>query len=68
MAKVCAASGRRTVSGNNRSHAMNATKRKFRSNLQKKRVEIDGKIQTVYISTRALKSGKGLKKAGIKLV
>ncbi|MBL0701604.1 MAG: 50S ribosomal protein L28 [Spiroplasma sp.] len=68
MAKICAATGRKTMSGNNRSHAMNATKRKFRSNLQKKRVVIDGKVQTVYISTRALKSGKGLRKAGIKLV
>jgi len=68
MAKVCAVSGRKAVSGNNRSHAMNATKRQFKANLQKKKVEIDGKIQTVYISTRALKSGKGLKKAGIKLV
>jgi large subunit ribosomal protein L28 len=68
MAKVCKATGRKTMSGNNRSHAMNATKRKFRSNLQKKTVEIDGKVQTVYLSTRALKNGKGLKKAGIKLV
>ncbi len=68
MAKTCAATGRKTMSGNNRSHAMNATKRKFRSNLQKKRVVIDGKVQTVYISTRALKSGKGIRKAEIKLV
>ena len=68
MRKSCAATGRRTVSGNNRSHAMNATKRKFKSNLQKKRVIIDGKEQTVYLSARALKNQKGLKKAGIKLV
>ncbi len=68
MPKKCIVSGRGTKSGNNRSHAMNSTKRQFRANLQKKRVEIDGKVQTVYISTRVLKSGKGLKKAGIKLV
>lgn len=67
MAKVCVATGRRTRSGNNRSHALNSTKRKFRANLQKKRVVIDGKMQTVYVSARALKSGKGLKKANIKL-
>ena len=67
MAK-CAATGRGTRSGNNRSHALNATKRTFKSNLQKRKVEIDGKVQTVYISTRALKSGKGLKKANMKLV
>ncbi len=68
MAKQCAATGRRTVAGNNRSHALNATKRTFKSNLQKKRVKMDGKVQTVYLSTRALKNGKILKKAGIELV
>lgn len=67
MAKVCAATGRKTKAGNNRSHAMNATKRQVKANLQKKRVVIDGKMQTVYISARALKSGKGLRKANIKL-
>lgn len=68
MSKMCAATGRKTVSGNNRSHALNSTKRKYRANLQKKRVMIDGKVQIVYISARALKNGKGIKKAGIKLV
>lgn len=68
MSKICVATGRKTTSGNNRSHALNSTKRKYRANLQKKRVMIDGKEQTVYVSARALKNGKGLKKAGIKLV
>lgn len=67
MAKVCAATNRKTKSANNRSHAMNATKRQMKPNLQKKRVIIDGKQQNVYLSARALKSGKGLKKAGIEL-
>ena len=68
MAKVCVVSGRKTASGNNRSHALNATKRKFKANLQKKKVVIDGKVQTVYVSARSLKSGKALKKANVKLV
>ena len=68
MAKVCVVSGRKTQSGNNRSHALNATKRKFKANLQKKKVVIDGKVKTVYVSARSLKSGKALKKANIKLV
>lgn len=68
MAKQCVVTGRKTVSGNTRSHAMNQNKRKVKPNLQKKRVKMDGKIQTVWISTRALKSGKGLRKAGIELV
>lgn len=68
MSKVCYVTGRKTMSGNNRSHAMNATKRKFRANLQKKRIEENGVVKSVYLSARALKNGKALKKAGIKLV
>ena len=34
MAKVCYFTGRKTVSGNNRSHAMNQTKRTVKPNLQ----------------------------------
>ncbi|MDH6363842.1 large subunit ribosomal protein L28 [Enterococcus sp. PF1-24] len=58
MAKVCYFTGRKTQSGNNRSHAMNATKRTVKPNLQKVRVLIDGKPKKVWVSTRALKSGK----------
>lgn len=68
MARVCAATGRKTRSANNRSHAMNATKRQVKPNLQKKKVLMNGKVQYVYLSTRALKNGKILKKAGIQLV
>lgn len=58
MSRKCAVSGRRTRTGNNRSHAMNATKRQFKSNVQKVRVMIDGKPQKVNVSARELKSGK----------
>ena len=58
MAKVCYFTGRKTTSGNKRSHAMNATKRTVKPNLQKVRVMIDGKPKKVWVSTRALKSGK----------
>lgn len=68
MAKVCVVTGRKTKSGNNRSHAMNATKRQVKANLQKKKVLMNGKVQVVYISARALKNGKALKKANIELV
>lgn len=42
MAKECFFTGRKAASGNNRSHAMNANKRKFGANLQKVRVMVDG--------------------------
>jgi len=58
MAKVCYFTGRKTSSGNTRSHAMNSTKRTVKPNLQKVRVLIDGKPKKVWVSTRALKSGK----------
>ena len=47
MAKVCYFTGRKTVSGNNRSHAMNQTKRAVKPNLQKVTVLIDGKVPTL---------------------
>ena len=50
--------GRRSETGNTRSHAMNANRRTWKPNLQKVRVLIDGKPKKVWVSTRALKSGK----------
>ena len=58
MAKVCYFTERKTSSGNNRSHALNITKRTVKPNLQKVRVLIDGKPKKVWVSARALKSGK----------
>jgi large subunit ribosomal protein L28 len=58
MAKVDFFTGRKTSSGNNRSHAMNKTKRTVKPNLQKVRVLINGKPKKVWVSTRTLKSGK----------
>lgn len=58
MSKVCYFTGRKTASGNQRSHAMNASKRTVKPNLQKVRVLIDGKPKKVWVSARALKSGK----------
>ena len=58
MARVCYVTGRRTTSGNNRSHAMNKTKRTFKPNLQKVRILVDGKPKRVYVSAKALKSGQ----------
>jgi len=47
MAKVCIVTGKKTRSGNNRSHAMNSSKRTFKANLHKKTVLINGKKQIV---------------------
>ena len=58
MTRKCVITGKGTVSGNHRSHAMNANKRTWKANVQKVRILVNGKPQRVYVSTRALKSGK----------
>jgi large subunit ribosomal protein L28 len=58
MARVCFVTGRRTTTGNQRSHSNRATKRTWKANLQKVRIMVDGKPKKVYVSARALKSGK----------
>lgn len=58
MARVCYITGKRSTTGNKRSHALNKTKRKWGVNVQKVRILVDGKPKRVYVSARALKSGK----------
>lgn len=58
MARRCVITGRQTRSGNQRSHAMNSNKRNWKANVQKVRIMVDGKPKRVYVSARALKSGK----------
>ena len=58
MGKQCYVTGRKASTGNNRSHALNANKRRFNANLQKVRILVDGKPKKVWVSARALKSGK----------
>lgn len=60
MARVCDISGRWTRSWNNRSHSMRATKRKFKVNLIKKRIMIDGVPVTLKISSKYYKKYRHL--------
>lgn len=58
MARECYATGKRGMSGNKRSHAMNTSKKRWRANLQKVRIiDENGEVKKVLVSTRALKSG-----------
>ena len=57
MAKESYYTGRKAKSGNTRSHALNASKRRFGANLQKVRIMVDGQPKKVWVSARALKSG-----------
>lgn len=67
MSRVCELTGKRAMVGNNVSHAMNKTKRRFNVNLIKKRFYIpeEDKWITLRISTSALKN---INKKGISAV
>lgn len=58
MPRVCSVSGKKTLSGNKRSHSLRATRRKWNVNLQNATIMVDGKPTRVRISARALKSLK----------
>ncbi|AZQ43848.1 50S ribosomal protein L28 [Nonlabens ponticola] len=58
MSRVCELTGKRAMSGNNVSHAMNKTKRRFNVNLFKKRFYLpeEDKWITLRVSARAIKN------------
>ena len=56
--KVCYSCGKGPSFGNNRSHSMVATRRRFDPNLQKVRIEVKGAPRREYVCTRCLKAGK----------
>ena len=58
MSRVCELTGKKAMVGNNVSHAMNKTKRKFNANLIKKRFYIpeEDRWVTLRVSTAALKN------------
>ena len=67
MSKVCELTGKRAMFGNNVSHAMNKTRRRFNINLVKKRFYIpeEDKWITLRVSTSVLKT---INKKGISAV
>jgi large subunit ribosomal protein L28 len=58
MAKVCAVSGTRPMSGNKRSHANNKSRRRWEPNLQWKKIWVpsEGRYVRMRISVRALRT------------
>ena len=67
MSRVCELTGKKAMVGNNVSHAMNRTKRKFNANLMSKRFYIpeEDKWITLKVSASALKN---INKKGISAV
>lgn len=67
MSRICELTGKKAMVGNNVSHSMNKTKKKFNVNLTKKRFYLpeEDKWVTLKVSTRALKN---INKKGITAV
>ena len=58
MARVCDVCGKKPLVGNHRSHAMNATKRRFYPNLRVIRANVDGEVKKIKICSSCLKANK----------
>lgn len=58
MSRIDVLTGRGPQSGNKRSHAMNATKRKFNINLQTVKITVGGQKMRVRVSAKTLKTLK----------
>jgi large subunit ribosomal protein L28 len=67
MSRICELTGKKAMVGNNVSHALNRTKRKFNANLMTKRFYIpeEDKWVTLKVSASALKN---INKKGISAV
>lgn len=61
MSKECAICGKKPMTGHNISHAHNVSNRRWLPNLQKIRVEIDGKARKAWVCTQCIKSGAARK-------
>ncbi|MEJ2764476.1 50S ribosomal protein L28 [Photobacterium sp. MCCC 1A19761] len=67
MSRVCQVTGKRPVTGNNRSHARNATKRRFLPNLQTHRFWVESEKRFVKLRLSA-KGMRIIDKKGIDVV
>jgi large subunit ribosomal protein L28 len=67
MARVCQVTGKKTISGNNVSHANNKTKRRFLPNLQYRKfwLETENRFVRLRVSNAALRT---IDKKGIDVV
>ena len=64
MSRICEVTGKKTAVGNNRSHSMRATKRKFYTNLFYKNIK-DPETGLVYRIRVSAKGIRTLRKHGI---
>ncbi len=58
MSKKCAICGKGQVSGNNVSHSVRRTRRKWNANIQSVKVSENGTVSHINVCTHCLRSGK----------
>ena len=58
MSNICAVCGKHPGFGHNVSHSNKKTRRVFKPNIVKAKVEYNGKVQNINVCTKCLKSGK----------
>ncbi|MBI4655583.1 MAG: 50S ribosomal protein L28 [Elusimicrobia bacterium] len=61
MAFKCKICGKGPKSGNSVSHSHKASKRIFKPNLQKQKVVLNGIVESAYVCTSCIRSGKALR-------
>ena len=63
MSKYCPITGKGPMTGNNRSHSLRATRRRWNVNLQKRKININGQVVVIRMSNRAYRTLKNTVKA-----
>ncbi|MBN2829003.1 MAG: 50S ribosomal protein L28 [Candidatus Cloacimonetes bacterium] len=58
MSRICDVCGKSSMVGNHRSHALNATKRRFQPNLFNIKAEMNGEVKKIRICSSCLKANK----------
>ena len=58
MARRCEICGKGQVSGNNVSHSMRHTRRKWDANIQSVKIDDNGTVRRAKVCTRCMRSGK----------
>jgi large subunit ribosomal protein L28 len=58
MSRICQVCGKKPSFGNNRSHSMRATKRRWNVNVQRVHVVLNGKPTRAYVCAKCLKAHK----------
>ena len=56
MSKYCPITGKGPMTGNNRSHSLRATRRRWNVNLQKRKININGQVVVIRMANRAYRT------------